>query len=94
MPGATRTRQYRRVLIVHEYGTGGPIKFTIGRLVINSETASVHVRHGFVDVRSEWPTTDDKSIPRDRIIETSFVDPHCGIDTLLAKYRLDEEPPY
>lgn len=96
MPGATEARRNRRVLIRYEYGTRGPIEAVIGRLLINSDTASVYVRRGLVELRGEWPDADDQAIPLDRIVKVQFVNPNFDIGTLVAAYGLkpSEEPPY
>ena len=96
MPGASAAKRRRRVLVEYERITGHCPDAIIGRPLVDSDTSSVYTRHGFLEIRSEWPTTGDVAIAHRRIVAVIFVDVNAEIPALLRKHGLasSEEPPY
>ncbi|ROZ49359.1 hypothetical protein EEB13_05390 [Rhodococcus sp. WS3] len=96
MPGASAAKRRRRVLVEYERITGERPDAIIGRPLVDSDTSSVYTRHGFLELRSEWPTTNDVAIAHRRIVAVTFVNPSFDIGTLVTAYGLksSEEPPY
>ncbi|MGR6579299.1 hypothetical protein ACT89R_01840 [Rhodococcus qingshengii] len=86
MPGASAAKRRRRVLVEYERITGAYPDAIIGRPLVDSDTSSVYTRHGFLELRSEWPRTDDVAIAHRRIVTVTFVDVNAEIATLLEQY--------
>ena len=59
-------------------------------------SAAKRRRRVLVELRSEWPRTDDVAIAHRRIVTVTFVDVNAEILALLREYGLapSEEPPY
>lgn len=96
MPGASAAKRRRRVLVEYERITGERPCVVIGRPLVDSDTSSVYTRHGFLELRGEWPRTDDIAIAHRRVITVTFIDVNAEILALLRDHGLapSEEPPY
>ncbi|MDI9901339.1 hypothetical protein QM716_15885 [Rhodococcus sp. IEGM 1409] len=96
MPGASAAKRRRRVLVEYERIAGERPCAVIGRPLVDSDTSSVYTRHGFLELRGEWPRTDDIAIAHRRVITVTFIDVNAEIPALLRDHGLapSEEPPY
>ncbi|MBM4708690.1 hypothetical protein GS928_25155 [Rhodococcus hoagii] len=61
----------RRVLISWERGSGGPVVSAAG--YVNATGPVIYPRNGYIEMRSEWPTSQRISILNRRIVEIVYL---------------------
>lgn len=63
----------RRVLISWERGSGGPVVSAAG--FVSATGPVIYPRNGYIEMRSEWPTSQRISILNRRIVEIVYLGP-------------------